>query len=859
MTLEFPLQKRPDCVFSLALLARPERVFFLLLSSCVVQGKGNLLSSVHHISAHHFSLSCLKLPEKLIVPIKYNDNVIFALFCSVITSLSMNLSNMLYDDPILLYAGKKLHVNYFWDIMAPNRKVIKAYNAMRSLGISDDEVKPVLKKLLKLYDGKWELIEEDNYRTLIDTYFESKEDKQAEGKRKTPISHHDGERPKQKLHLVDGDGQVSSTDNSRQELSVEDTEIPPKTFRQEMIKSSRTSMEDMKPTTSSQALQTRLTDVERISSLPCMAARDRKLYPENAPSAGYCEDPTDEPCNPHIRRKNISSDHYQKEHMKPRTEKLKLHLGPVSTSSDGSSDAPNGNLCTKSLSVPYQNMHKEDDSSACNNNTRACKGNINIASSPLGEVKISLNYDAALGQPNFHVPDMDAVMKSMEEKHLRFYKTFVPQSSMVKLLDDLCEIYLNLGLNSNQKRSNCKNANSHNAACLPQQGVADDEKNSFRFLSDITKGSENVKISLLDDTGSEELPKFNYIPYNIIYQSANVNISLARIADEGCCADCSGDCLSLSFPCACAQETGGEFAYTPQGLLKEEFLTVCMSMIMEPQDNHFVYCQECPLERSKNDKMPEPCKGHMVRKFIKECWRKCGCGMQCGNRVVQRGLRCKLQVFLTREGKGWGLRTLEDLPKGSFVCEYVGEILTNTELYERTLQNSGNDRHTYPVTLDADWGSEGVLKDEEALCLDATYNGNVARFINHRCSDANLIDIPVEVETPDRHYYHLALFTNRNVNAYEELTWDYGIDFDDHDHPIKAFQCCCGSALCRDKKPKGQSDNLVLISAILCQNLTFILYVLLFIAFPRYSASQSGCMYGFKLKEWEIKILHVPF
>ena len=24
-----------------------------------------------------------------------------------------------------------------------------------------------------------------------------------------------------------------------------------------------------------------------------------------------------------------------------------------------------------------------------------------------------------------------------------------------------------------------------------------------------------------------------------------------------------------------------------------------------------------------------------------------------------------------------------------------------------------------------------------------------------RCSDANLIDIPVEVETPDRHYYHV--------------------------------------------------------------------------------------------------------
>lgn len=90
------------------------------------------------------------------------------------------------------------------------------------------------------------------------------------------------------------------------------------------------------------------------------------------------------------------------------------------------------------------------------------------------------------------------------------------------------------------------------------------------------------------------------------------------------------------------------------------------------------------------------------------------------------------QVFFTAEGKGWGLRTLDELPRGAFVCEYVGEILTNMELYDRTMQTTGNAKHTYPVLLDADWGSEGVLKDEEALCLDATFYGNVARFINHR-------------------------------------------------------------------------------------------------------------------------------
>ncbi len=66
------------------------------------------------------------------------------------------------------------------------------------------------------------------------------------------------------------------------------------------------------------------------------------------------------------------------------------------------------------------------------------------------------------------------------------------------------------------------------------------------------------------------------------------------------------------------------------------------------------------------------------------------------------------------------------------MCEYAGEVLTNQELYERITQSSGNDRHIYPVTLDADWGSEVGLRDEEALCLDATGFGNVARFINHR-------------------------------------------------------------------------------------------------------------------------------
>lgn len=62
--------------------------------------------------------------------------------------------------------------------MAPkNTRVRAAYLAMRSLGINEDKVKPVLKKLLKLYDKNWELIEEENYRALADAIFEHDDNK----------------------------------------------------------------------------------------------------------------------------------------------------------------------------------------------------------------------------------------------------------------------------------------------------------------------------------------------------------------------------------------------------------------------------------------------------------------------------------------------------------------------------------------------------------------------------------------------------------------------------------------------------------------------------------------------------------
>ncbi|XP_048324822.1 probable inactive histone-lysine N-methyltransferase SUVR1 isoform X4 [Ziziphus jujuba] len=676
--------------------------------------------------------------------------------------------------------------------MASSSRINQAFMATRALGIPDEEVKPLLKQLLKVYDKNWELIEEDNYRTLLDAYFELKENKGVEDKSriKGDAEHKRSDKPSKRLHVAEQENQTSSImDEPSRALDLEESEMPQTTSKLEIKDRSQPCLADSRTDSGSQLIRSKFTDKGKQPILSHVPSGCRKSNSKKPLSA---QEQANKPSCICIERENMSSKVQRRELIKPKAEQpvagLPLSGKPISMTNSGlprSSEKSNGDRSVKPLISKYENMHKKDVCSAHNYNGN-CKTNLNIASSPLGEVKILLNCDSALGQRNFQIPRFDEVLNFVEDKYIRSYKIVKPQFSVMKLLKDLYS---------------SKYSSEHNLE-FHSKSFNHNGKRPSQYLDDITKGSEKVKISLTNEFGNEHLPKFNYIPHNVIYQNANVNISLARIVDEDCCSSCSGDCLSSSIPCACARETGGEFAYTQQGLLREDFLRACLSMKKDPQEHHFVYCQDCPIERSNNESMPEQCKGHLVRKFIKECWRKCGCDMQCGNRVVQRGITCKLQVFLTCEGKGWGLRTLEVLPKGTFVCEYVGEVLTNLELYDRNLKSSGNERHTYPVTLDADWGSEGILRDEEALCLDATFHGNVARFINHRCSDGNLVEIPVEVETPDRHYYHLAFFTTRQVSAMEELTWDYGIDFDDRSHPVKAFRCRCKSSFCRDKKRK---------------------------------------------------------
>lgn len=62
---------------------------------------------------------------------------------------------------------------------------------------------------------------------------------------------------------------------------------------------------------------------------------------------------------------------------------------------------------------------------------------------------------------------------------------------------------------------------------------------------------------------------------------------------------------------------------------------------------------------------------------IFECNLQCKCNDTCLNRVVQHGLNMKLEVFKTTK-RGWGVRCVDEIPEGAFICSVTGNMLTAT-------------------------------------------------------------------------------------------------------------------------------------------------------------------------------------
>lgn len=163
-----------------------------------------------------------------------------------------------------------------------------------------------------------------------------------------------------------------------------------------------------------------------------------------------------------------------------------------------------------------------------------------------------------------------------------------------------------------------------------------------------------------------------------------------------------------------------------------------------------------------------------------ECMDECCCFMKCGRKNVVLGPQRKLEVFET-EKRGLGVRALEYINAGEFVCEYVGELI------ECELAN------LYTLTVVEHFGEK-----ERKVSVDANKSGNVGRYLNHSCEPNCRIDaVYVESTTP-----HLCVFSETTVKPGEELCFNY-------DGTGKAelsdTKCECGSKKCLKYLPKHTS------------------------------------------------------
>ena len=108
---------------------------------------------------------------------------------------------------------------------------------------------------------------------------------------------------------------------------------------------------------------------------------------------------------------------------------------------------------------------------------------------------------------------------------------------------------------------------------------------------------------------------------------------------------------------------------------------------------------------------------------------------------------------------------MENIKAGSFVVEYVGEVITSEEAEERGRKYDAEGR-TYLFDLDFNLGEENIYT------VDAAYFGNLSHFINHSC-DPNLNIFSVFINNLDPNMPQLAMFAKRDIKRGEQITFDY--------------------------------------------------------------------------------------
>uniref|UniRef100_UPI00398F8BB9 uncharacterized protein n=1 Tax=Pristiophorus japonicus TaxID=55135 RepID=UPI00398F8BB9 len=132
-------------------------------------------------------------------------------------------------------------------------------------------------------------------------------------------------------------------------------------------------------------------------------------------------------------------------------------------------------------------------------------------------------------------------------------------------------------------------------------------------------------------------------------------------------------------------------------------------------------CQQ--LTASVNKRFSKAC-GYEYKRLLQcapsglyECNKWCKCNERmCENRVAQHGLKARLQLFKT-EKKGWGVRCMDDIDKGTFVCCYAGRVLS-------TVNGVDDKRNDETINCDITAGNSktempSIKAERNGSCLDS--------------------------------------------------------------------------------------------------------------------------------------------
>lgn len=254
------------------------------------------------------------------------------------------------------------------------------------------------------------------------------------------------------------------------------------------------------------------------------------------------------------------------------------------------------------------------------------------------------------------------------------------------------------------------------------------------FSLDISMKKENVPVLLFNDIDTDQDPMYyDYLvrtvfPPFALYQTGN---------GTGC--DCVSGCVN---DCLCAKKNGGEFAYDSNGILLRG------------------------------------------KPLVFECGPFCKCPATCRNRVTQKGLRNKLEVFRSRE-TGWGVRSLDLIQAGAFICEYAGVVLTKDQAQ---IFSMNGDTLIYPNRFSskwAEWGDLSQIFDDYVrpsypsippldFALDVSKMRNVACYMSHSATPNVFVQF-VLYDHNSLMFPHLMLFAMENIPPLRELSLDYGV------------------------------------------------------------------------------------